>query len=143
METISLLSFLGFFSIEDIRTRGIHMILLGLSAIVGLLFHLFNGRISIWSLLGGLGIGLLLFGISTASHEKIGKGDALLLSVTGIFLGFWNNLFLLWISSVVSAVISLIAVILFHKGREYELPFIPCVFLGYIILLMTNGFSVK
>ena len=140
VETISLMGILGYFSVKDIRDRQIGMVPLTLAAIGGVLLHLCYERISIWNLLGGIGIGMGLYGISVLSHEKIGKGDALLIGVTGIFLGFWDNLIVLWIASLVAAVTGMVAVLIFHKGKRYELPFIPCVFLSFIVYVwMQNG----
>lgn len=141
METMSLMGILGYFSIKDIREKQIGVVPLIFSAIAGMLLHLRFERITIWSLLGGIGVGLGLYGISIATREKIGKGDALLLAVTGIFLGFWDNLILLWMASLVAAAAGLAAIFIFHKGRKYELPFIPCVFLSFLmyLALIANG----
>ena len=137
MEMVSLLGILGFLSIEDIRRRSVRIVWLALAAIAGLLLHMHFERISIWNVLGGIGIGLVMYGISVLSHERIGKGDALILAVTGIFLGFWDNLILLWIAALLAAAAGGIIVLLFHKGRNFELPFIPCIFFGFIIYLGT------
>ena len=39
--------------------------------------------------------GLLLLGISVVTEEAMGKGDGWFFLVTGLFLGFWKNVFLL------------------------------------------------
>ena len=135
MEMLGLFGILGYFSFRDMKERQIGLVPLVLSAIVGLVFHLWYGRISIWNLLGGICIGLCLYVVSVISHEKIGKGDALLLAVTGIFLGFWDNLILLWIASLLAAVAGGMAMVFFHKERHFELPFIPCIFIGFVMYL--------
>ena len=121
MEIAGLLGILGYFSIEDIRQRSIRIVPLLLAAIMGLVFHLFFGRISIWNLLGGLGIGAVMYMISVISNERVGKGDAMLLAVTGIYLGFWDNLLLLWMASLLTMAVGLVAVVFFRKGKHYEL----------------------
>ena len=135
MEMIGLMGILGYFSWEDVRKRSIHLVPLLVSAIMGVIGHIWFGRITIWNLLGGLGIGVVMYGVSLASGEKIGKGDALLLSVTGIFLGFWGNLMLLWIAACLSAVGGAFAMLMFHKGKDYELPFVPFLLAGFVIYL--------
>ena len=139
MEMLSLLGFLGYLSIEDLRKRQIHLVSLGVAAIAGLFMHLYFERITIWSLVGGLATGMALYVVSVLSSEKIGKGDALLVGVTGIFLGFWGNLFLLWLSAILAAFVGIIAVVVFRKDRQYELPFIPFIFIGFIIYLIINN----
>ena len=133
MEMIGLMGILGFFSWEDIRKRSIHLVPLVLAAMAGVVLHMYFERITIWSLLGGGGIGMIMYGISLISGEKIGKGDALLLGVTGIFLGFWANLVVLWIASCLIAAGGVVAVLVLHKGKEYELPFVPFLFAGFVI----------
>ena len=138
MEMLGLLGMLGYFSIEDIRRKSVHTVPLIVTAIAGVFLHLYGGRLSIWDLLGGLGIGVVMYGISVASRERVGKGDALVLGVTGIFLGFWNNLLLLWIASFLAMVAGIVAVAFFQKGRHYELPFVPFLFVGLFICLLIN-----
>ncbi len=136
MEMISLMGILGYFSWEDIRKRSIHLVPLIMAAIAGLMMHLYFCRITIWNIFGGLTIGLAMYAISLLTGEKIGKGDALLLAVTGIFLGFWGNLILLWIASCLAAIGGVVAVCFFHKGKEYEIPFAPFLFVGFVIYLL-------
>ncbi|MEE0673010.1 MAG: hypothetical protein UCN44_06945, partial [Enterocloster sp.] len=38
---------------------------------------------------------LLLLGISVVTEEAMGKGDGWFFLVSGLFLGFWKNVFLL------------------------------------------------
>ncbi len=135
----SLMGILGYFSFMDIKEKSIGLVPLILSAIFGLCLHLVSDRVSLLSILGGAAIGLILYAISAATGESIGKGDAILIMVTGVFLGFWENLVLLWVSSLFAAVLAVIAVLLFHKGRRYELPFVPCVFLGFVICMIIRG----
>ena len=40
-------------------------------------------------------LGLLLLGISVVTEEAMGKGDGWFFLVSGLFLGFWKNVFLL------------------------------------------------
>ncbi len=133
MEMIGLMGILGYFSWEDVRKRSIHLVPLILAAMAGVVLHMYFERITIWSLLGGVGIGAAMYGLSLASGEKIGRGDALLLAVTGIFLGFWGNLVLLWIASCLIGVGGAISVLVLHKGKEFELPFVPFLFAGFVI----------
>lgn len=139
METISLIGMLGICTFEDIKKRKIHIFFILLCGILGICFHLFFGRLSIFNVLGGLSVGGVLFLLSLATREKIGKGDALLLMVTGIYLGFWDNLFLLWLATVLASVVGVACVLVQKKGRSYELPFVPFVFIALLGLLAMKG----
>lgn len=139
METISLLGMLFFMGYEDIKTHKVRDILLLIFGLIGMMFHISNGRISFVSLLGGFLIGCFLFLISLITHEKIGKGDAFVIMLTGIFLGFWQNILLSWLAFSLAGIVSFAAIILKKKNVNDELAFIPFVFLGYLFLLIING----
>ena len=139
METCSLFSILALFSVEDVRRRTIPVGGIVVAAIVGLVMHLCFRRIGIWNVCGGILIGGILLLVSMASHERIGRGDALLLAVTGIFLGFWDNLMLFWIATVISAFCGLAAMLFFGKKKQDELPFVPCLLGSYLACLAFWG----
>lgn len=132
MEMLSLLGVLGALSVEDIKKKKVSIVVLALAGIAGILMHLQFARISIWNILGGVTVGAVMYGVSILSREKIGKGDAILIAVTGIYLGFWGNIILLWVSSVLAGMGGVFALVLLKKGREFEIPFIPFVFVAYI-----------
>ena len=134
MEAVSLLSMLGACSYEDIKSRRIGVILVLGFGILGIFLHLFYSRLSIEEMLGGIAIGLIMFLVSYLSQERIGKGDALVLTVSGIYLGFWNNLFLLWGASLMA---SFVGIVFIAKGeRKRELPFVPFLLVVYVLGLI-------
>lgn len=45
---------------------------------------------------GAMGIGFFLLVLSAVTGEAVGKGDGWFFVVSGIYLGFWRNLGLLW-----------------------------------------------
>jgi leader peptidase (prepilin peptidase)/N-methyltransferase len=87
-------------------------------------------------LLGGVMIGVGLLLCSLLSHESIGRGDGYLFCVTGIYLGFWNNLFLLVVASVLSGIGALILLIAKRCAKTAQIPFVPFVLAAYLILLL-------
>ena len=50
-------------------------------------------RPSPWELLWGCLIGAALLGISRITEGALGEGDGLFFMVSGLYLGFWRNLF--------------------------------------------------
>lgn len=139
MEVLGLFGILGYFSVEDLRYRRLRTVGLLSCAIAGILLHIRYGRISVWDMLGGMAIGLFMYLVAVISSEKIGKGDALLLMVTGIFLGFSHNLILLWAAAVLAGAAGFVSVFILKKGHSYELPFVPFLFASYIICLILWG----
>lgn len=138
MESLSLLGILGFFSIEDITKRRIRLAAVLLAAIAGLLLHICFWRITIWNALGGIAVGAAMYLVSVLSAEKIGKGDAMMIAVTGIFLGFRGNVIVLWTAMLLAMIAGIAAVVFLKKGKDYEIPFIPFMFLSYTIHLLLN-----
>lgn len=95
-----------------------------------------------WLLLGSygadigaaMGIGLLLLILSAVTREAVGKGDGCFFVVSGIYLGFWRNLELLWASLflclIAGGVIAALDLVRDRKGsaniRKLSLPFLAC-----------------
>ena len=139
VEMVSLFGILGVFSLEDMQKRKVTTMALLLSGIIGMVLHLCYGRLTIWNLMGGFAIGVVFYIASVLSGGQIGKGDALLIMVTGIFLGFWNNLMLVWAAACLAGFAGLVAVLGFHKPKSYELPFVPFLLAAYVLCLVVWG----
>lgn len=132
MEIVGLLGMLVVCSVEDLRKREMHLLVLLMFGIMGILLHMFYRSKSIYELLGGMLIGVILLVISILSDGKLGKGDGVLMIVTGTYLGFWNNLLLLWCATCMTGVFGL--VVYFYKRRtDVELPFAPFVLLACLV----------
>ena len=134
LETIGLVCLYGLTCFDDIRTRQVQTIEIILFAVVGIIFNLCTHTNSVLSLIGGVGVGALVLLFSILTDEKIGKGDAYIIMVTGLYLGFMNTLVLLWISSILAAVIGMIIIRKYDKCLNQELPFVPFLLLGYLCL---------
>lgn len=134
---LSLLGMLGICAYEDFKWKKIGLIpVLGFAAF-GFLLHLLRMEISLSNILGGMSVGILLYILSVLSREKIGKGDALIVIVSGIYIGFWNNLILLWGAILLAGIVG--AVYLIRGNRGKELPFIPFLLVVYIMILVFKG----
>lgn len=88
----------------------------------GYLYH------NIW----GIIIGGCLLIMSKVTGGQLGMGDALVFCITGIGLGFWNNINLLLWSLCLAAIWSIVWSVFHGFYRKRELPFLPFVCLGYI-----------
>jgi Flp pilus assembly protein protease CpaA len=141
MEIISLVGMLGICSAEDVIRRQIHLVLIAGFGVVGVLLHLYYGTHSTVDILGGMGVGVVLYLISLFSHEKIGKGDAFLMTTTGIYLGFWDNLTILWLGSLLTGIAGVILYVIFKKKPTYRIPFVPFLLAAYLLLLCFQEFQ--
>lgn len=139
MEVLSLCSIMGLCAWEDLRTKEIRVWVVGLLAVLGVCFHIGLGRLEIPQVLGGCAVGVVLYGVSLLSKEAIGKGDALCFMATGIYLGFWGNLFLLWSSFVVAGIVGILYGKIRGVDKEVSLPFLPYVFVCLVLQLVVGG----
>lgn len=120
----------------DLKWKRINLYILIPFLVSGIICNLSYQLFPIASLLGGVAIGVVLLMISFVTRGKIGSGDGVVLMVTGLFLGFYDNLLLLLSATFLSALVG--AFILFIKGmnKNYEIPFIPFLLLSFIGGLM-------
>ncbi|MCR4999545.1 MAG: prepilin peptidase [Lachnospiraceae bacterium] len=141
MEIVTLCGLLGVCAWEDWKTKKIRLELAAGMALMGMLLHLLRFRISLLNILGGVAIGAILYGISILSKEQIGKGDALVFMGTGVFLGWWSNLMLLWTSLLLAGIYGSVYSIVCKKTKETCLPFLPFVFVSLVILALAGGLA--
>lgn len=136
LEHCLLLVTLGFHSIEDIKSKEITLMVTLGSALAGIVCHLVYQSQSIYSMLGGMlfGGGILLFAI--LSGGKIGIGDGMVLILTGLYLGAERNLALMLLSFFLAGVWAFITIFFLRMDKGEKMPFIPFLFLAYVVILM-------
>ena len=83
---------------------------------------------------------MILLMLSKMTEGAVGPGDGMLFFITGIYLGFWKNVMLLWGSLLLCSCwgIGLLAVrqIKWTAGKRTEIPFLPFVLPVGIWILM-------
>ena len=132
MELFGLVCFYGLTAIDDIRTKKVKVLEIVIFGLAGVLLNFIYKPHSFMSLAGGVMVGALLYVFSVLTKEKIGKGDALIIMVSGLYLGFMNTVILLWLSSLIAAVSGLIVVKRNSSTKDVEIPFVPFLLVGYI-----------
>ncbi len=134
MEAIGLICFYGLATWDDVRSKKVRVIEIIIFGIVGLIIDFSIRPYSFLSILGGVMVGLMVYLFSVLTKEKIGKGDALVVMVTGLYLGFQNTLLLVWLSTVLAAVIGSIIIRKNNVNTDFEIPFVPFLLMGYLII---------
>lgn len=134
LQTYTLLGMLGWCSIEDYRKQRILVYPVLIFGIAGLLLHLYYRNLSIYNLLAGMavGVGLLVFGYLTG---QVGAGDALVVMVSGIYLGFWENARLFFQGLVFCGLWCLLLLVLGKKKGRDEVAFVPFLLLSYLEMM--------
>ena len=120
---------------EDIRGKRLSGGFLIAAGVAAIIIYLFQQPFSRLSLLGGIGIGAFLLIFSILSRGGVGAGDGWLFCVTGMFLGFSENMFLLMTALLFSAGYALILLLKKQCGRKKEFAFLPFVLSAYMLFL--------
>ena len=98
------------------------------------LMHVWMQEQSVFGLLAGGAIGVFLLFYGRMTGGSVGYGDGCLFIMTGIFLGFWRNLELLVIASLLAACYAGYLVVAKKKTKGERFPFVPFVWISSIFL---------
>lgn len=126
---------LGLCSLEDVKYRRLTVIYILMFGIAGVVLHLFTPVCSIYSMLWGMLLGIVLILISIATRGSLGMGDGILMVVTGVYLGGYGNLQLFLYGLLLSALCSLGLLVLKKKKKKDEIAFVPFLLLSYFFML--------
>ena len=85
-----------------------------------------------WEILGGIGVGVLLLAAAFLTKEAVGCGDGLLVCVTGIYLGLWENLELVFSGTLICALVMIAGIAFRRMKRSDRFPLVPFLFLAYL-----------
>lgn len=88
------------------------------------------------AIITGLIPGIAIILLAYFTHQKIGYGDGILISIIGIALGFRDTFIVCIISFAASAIVAAFIILRAKLRRAHvkqTLPFIPFVLIGYII----------
>lgn len=121
-----------FNSFLDWKKREISLLSLAGFGVVGIGLNLWLGYQSVAEAAGGVALGILLLATAFFTQEAIGFGDGLLICITGIYLGFWENLGLLFIGAVCCGGILGIYVVAGSLKWVDRVPLVPFLLLGFI-----------
>ena len=132
---VLLLLFLGGAAILDYRKRELPVIYIGIGFCIGLTLRLVIGTPTVFELLLGCLIGAVFLLVARISREAIGYGDGLMIIATGASLGVIDNVLLMLCALVLAALFSIGLLIVKKYKRKDEIPFIPFLLGGYVVLL--------
>lgn len=130
-----LFGFLTVCSLQDMKEKKVKIKVLFLFAVLGLVIHLATFQQSLPEMLGGMLVGGFVLLLSVLTRESIGKGDGLLLMVTGLYLGLKQNVQLLFWGVFFAGIFALFLLVFGKKRRKDDIPFVPFLFVGYLCML--------
>ncbi len=134
-ETVRIIMFLILIiteSIRDIKTHQISIPFVSIFGIMGMITYLPFAKNDFISVFLGMVVGLSVLLVSFFSRQQIGYGDGFVMIVSGILLGFRNNMALLLGALIYSAMVGLALLIIRKADKKTELPFVPFILLSFI-----------
>ena len=117
---------------KDWRNKRVSAWLLGVIMIVAIVARVFLVSMSMWETVGGVAIGVLLFGVSKWSKEAIGYGDSWLIFSLGIYLGGMKLLQVISFASFLACIFSVVYCVRHGWNRKHTLPYIPFVAVAFV-----------
>ena len=83
----------------------------------------------VWSILPGV----LCLCLSVCTREAIGFGDGILLCAFAMLYSIEELMKMIIIAIIFAGIFGLLLMVCFHKSGKYEIPFVPFLFLGWIV----------
>lgn len=122
--------------IRDLQKHKVSMITVMIAGILGVIFQFGIIQENGLKIIGGILIGIVLLLLAKMTREKIGYGDGWIFVVTGIYLGFHSNMYLLLLSLFLASLVSICLLVFKKVNKKTELPFVPFILPGYLLLLV-------
>lgn len=126
---------LTIFAVEDMKKGRIHILPLFGFLVSGIFYLILARPVSGMEAAGGAAVGFLLLFVSRVTGEALGYGDGWVFFITGLYLGFWENVQLLFVSLTLSSIFSAIYILRRKINIKKEIPFLPFVWGAEIIHL--------
>ncbi len=136
VQSCVLLFTLSFCAWVDWKKQQVYVTVPILASILGLALHIFLQDKTVWDLILGMAAGGICLIAALCTKESIGYGDGIVFAFTGVFLGFWKNICLLYGSLLLAGIFALILMITGKKGRKDRMPVVPFIFTAYVLQLL-------
>lgn len=125
-------------AVEDIRTGSVSAVRLIIFAVIAGIMNIIMAYQTVWSMLGGMAVGAVLLLYARITSESIGYGDCLIFICAGAYIGFADNIKLLFFSLAAVAVAGGVYSLVAHKSIKARIPFVPCIASVYFIIMITG-----
>ena len=119
----------------DVRHRELSLAVIAGGAAAGIAARLLTGCGTLLELLCGCIPGGCLLLLSWLSREAIGFGDSAVILSIGFYLGLLPTVLLTAAAFLLSGLLGVFLLIFNKKKRADELPFVPFLLAGYVLLL--------
>lgn len=131
---IIIIPFLIVLTWQDIHTKKINLLLCIAVMIFEVIFNITMGFRSIPSMLMGMGVGFFLILLSIITNHAVGRGDGIVLMLTGLAVGGINNFEILIFSLFLSSITGYIYLFSNKCDKNKKIAFIPYISIGYFLV---------
>lgn len=128
----------GFFlminTIMDIKTKKVSMIVILVGMIVGIGIKLKLEMFFQWESLWAIIPGVVVLGFSFITRQQIGYGDGMTIIMLGLFVTSIQIISICMLAVWFAGIVSIVLLLILHKNKKYEIPFIPFLFVSYVLV---------
>ena len=121
-------------TVLDIKDKSISVFIVSIGIVTGILLKILQSNLWSFESLLALIPGIVFFLISFVTKEQVGYGDALIVLMLGCFVTGIQLLSICTLAVWLAGIFSLVLIVLFHKKRNYKIPFVPFLFCGFVIV---------
>lgn len=137
-EYMGVLILLVLCSISDIKEKKVYSLPCFVFMMIGIIMESMIKQKGILYIVSGMLPGVLIYIAGIMTGGGIGKGDAIIFIVTGVFIGLKKSLILLVCSLIVINIIGLFILIFRRGNMKTKIPFVPFILISFIALVCTN-----
>lgn len=128
---------LGILSIIDIKSKTLPTYLIVVFGVICFIFRYIEGC-SFYDFMLSLLPGMVLFILAICTKENIGIGDAFVVGILGIGYAIENVISILVISLFFIAIWAIGLLIIKKANKKTELPFLPYLFVGHLLICLAK-----
>ena len=123
--------FLTILAYRDWKTKQVSLgLILGMALSV-IVLRITVVEVSLWTTIWGIVIGVGFFVVSKCTRQAIGYGDSWAILLLGIYLGWKELLLVIFVSSLLASLFSVVYCMIRGWNRKYTIPFIPFLAVAY------------
>lgn len=127
------LSICAFYDVKEKQLSAVFLIGVFVAIAAG---ELFIGQKAVTELMLDIIIGGVFLGIALVSKQAVGYADGVVLCCSGLILGVYANLNLLFYSLIAISICSIVMLLLRKATVKDRIPFLPFMLVGYLGVLV-------
>ncbi len=128
-----LVIFLSICAVTDWKTKQVSLPVIISFGAVGVVCYIIARPTGLIDEFLGLLLGLIFIALAVLTEGKVGLGDALLIVVTGIYLGGRENMSMVMGAMLMAALAGAVKLMLKKAKRNTEMAFVPFILLSFVI----------